>query len=234
MNSRKKLQSSTVMSSTIIPLVLPSGDVMMPSIMIRLIPSGSRINNHCHVPLDWSRMEVWYDDVDGLVLERRNSIAYAMELCLSCTSLSIYEYIHCKKRLLVISYCRYHATTTITYLKPCIHFNHCRLNRNYIDVCSCKFVLDDIFAHGLCFNCRCSSEHVVKFHTLSTGKEIISSQASPDRNRSFAFNNTHDMTTSWRVTRTANIKKMWHVHSSKGAINSGPRALYFNQNWCQY
>ena len=56
---RKRLHSFTVISSSIIPLMLPSEDATIPSIIIWLIPSGSCTNAHCHLLIDWKSQPLY-------------------------------------------------------------------------------------------------------------------------------------------------------------------------------
>ena len=54
-DSRNRGQRLTVISSTIIVTVPLGEDANTPSMIIWLMPSGSRTNSHCHVPLVWNR-----------------------------------------------------------------------------------------------------------------------------------------------------------------------------------
>ena len=81
---------------------------------------GNAINawNISFLKYDWQFCWEWSNHgeyIDGLVQERRNFIANALELCLSCTNPSIWENGHLNPL----------RTDTITIMKPCEYFMGC-------------------------------------------------------------------------------------------------------------
>ena len=71
---------------------------------------------HFHFRKNYFKMD-YLPHIDGLVKERHNCIVFAMELCLSCTSPSIYIY----KILLLLSHSFYVLTNLISGFSPKIN-----------------------------------------------------------------------------------------------------------------
>ena len=89
-------------------------------------------------------------NIDGLVQERHNSSALAMELCLSCTNPSILHVIYQSSFNLTIY--RWRSARRVTLML--MHWSYHSLALSYRD--DSKYVFDDHHNDFICFDDNCS------------------------------------------------------------------------------